>query len=137
MNYPTKEQILAKKPKFNKQTIELTKTWKDLALRNWKNDEQWVKECKITMLIETIANCNFFIEPLIIEDTKYFYDPKNKTIHIDIHNLSIISSLHELAHHIFGPSELKACRWSIWLFRECFPEQYKNLKWERHMLKKT
>ena len=88
------------------------------------------------MLLTTLSEANFINEPIITEDTEYFYDSKNKTIHIDIHKISIISGLHELAHHLYGKSELKACRWSVWLFKICFPQQYKKLKWSNHLLVK-
>jgi hypothetical protein len=132
--YPTKEKILKTKPIINQKTIEITKTWKKLALPNWKKDINWTKYHKLEMLIITLSETNNKEPPTITADTSYFYNPNNKTIHIDLNNTSIISSLHELAHHLYGPSELKACRWSIWLFITCFPLLYKKLKWSNHLL---
>ena len=49
-------------------------------------------------------------------------------------NPSIISFLHELGHYLFGPSELKTCRFSVGMFKTYFKDEMKNLKWEGHML---
>ena len=40
--------------------------------------------------------------------------------------LSVITFLHEFGHAL-GYGEREACRWSINLFRKCFPQQYSNL----------
>ncbi len=40
--------------------------------------------------------------------------------------LSVITFLHEFGHAL-GYGEREACRWSINLFRKCFPRQYSNL----------
>lgn len=63
------------------------------------------------------------------------YNPLTKTITID-QTLSIISTLHELAHHLFGPDEKTACRWSIWLFKKVWPKAFAKLRWKGHLLKK-
>lgn len=50
--------------------------------------------------------------------------------------LSLITLLHELGHHFYGESELQACRFSVWLFREAFPKSYAKLEWDGHVLKR-
>lgn len=50
---------------------------------------------------------------------------------------SIISSLHELGHHLFGSDELEACRYAIGLFKAGFPKSFDKLQWQGHMLVKA
>lgn len=66
---------------------------------------------------------------------EYAYRPSDQTIMLDHNRPSIISALHELGHHLYGDSELQACRFSVWLFKEAFPKSYAKLRWEGHMLK--
>lgn len=47
--------------------------------------------------------------------------------------LSVVTFLHEFAHAL-GMGEQDACRWSINLFRKCFPRQYSRLLHLGHML---
>lgn len=47
--------------------------------------------------------------------------------------LSVVTYLHEFAH-ARGMGERGACRWSINLFRQCFPSQYARLVGRGHML---
>ena len=47
--------------------------------------------------------------------------------------LSVVTYLHELAHAL-GKDETDACKWSINLFRECFPQQFSRLIHRGHML---
>jgi len=61
------------------------------------------------------------------------YNPITKTI--SLRNLSLVSALHELAHHLYGVSERTACRWSVWLFYKTYPEQFEHCRFEGHMLK--
>jgi len=65
----------------------------------------------------------------------YACDYRHKIIYLSANSPSIISALHEFGHYKYGRSELKACRFSVHLFKEIFPIAYKKLKWEGHMLK--
>lgn len=47
--------------------------------------------------------------------------------------LSVITTLHEVAHVLFGASERIAVTWSLVLFRECFPRSFANLTFRGHM----
>ncbi len=134
--YPTKKQILAVNPKI-KSVIKLaTLAWKEEYLKNWKNLDKKEKISRLKILIYWINWANHKRHDNLkikIGDT-FQYDPNKQTIYIDGNNPSILSSLHELGHHIAGLSEFKACRWSIWIFMECFPGLFKNLKWKKHLL---
>ncbi len=53
------------------------------------------------------------------------YRPRSHRIVI-VGKLSVVTFLHEFAHAL-GYGEREACRWSINLFRKCFPRQYSRL----------
>lgn len=60
------------------------------------------------------------------------YIPSRHRI-VMIGKLSVVTFLHEFAHAL-GHGEKEACRWSINLFRQCFPEQYSRLVHVGHTL---
>lgn len=134
--YPTKTQILEKKPKFRKGTILITKLWKTTAFKDWKTEKKWTKIIKLKLLIEALCALHKKPSPGIIIDTEYYFETKAKVIHLNRNNPSIISTLHELAHYLFKANELKACKWSYWIFAECFPKSLERLSFHGHMLKK-
>ena len=47
--------------------------------------------------------------------------------------LSVITYLHEFAHARGVASERRACKWSLNLFRRCFPKSWRRLTFEGHM----
>lgn len=47
--------------------------------------------------------------------------------------LSVVTFLHEFGHAL-GKDETDACRWSINVFRQCFPRQFSRLVHRGHML---
>lgn len=134
--YPTRQQILKKKPRFRRGDIEITNLWKTISMKGWKNQKKWVKMEKIGLLIEALSAIHHKPSPRILLNTMYYWDQEDQTIHLDRNNPSIISALHELAHYFYGSSELRACRWSVWLFKTCFPSDFLKLNWRGHMLVK-
>lgn len=50
-----------------------------------------------------------------------------------IGRLSVVTYLHEFAHAL-AKDEASACRWSINVFRQCFPRQFSRLIHRGHML---
>lgn len=54
-----------------------------------------------------------------------YYLPRDHQI-VMVGKLSVVTFLHEFAHAL-GMDERDACRWSINLFRKCFPRQYSRL----------
>jgi hypothetical protein len=60
------------------------------------------------------------------------YQPSGHRI-VLVGKLSVVTYLHEFAHAL-GAGETAACRWSINLFRKCFPTQYGRLVHVGHML---
>lgn len=137
--YPTKEEVMAEPhPTHKPAVIKLCKRWKKevwFPLRATEPDEQ-AKFMALKTLLQTIAR-EAYGKPV---EVNYFadtgscsYRPGTKTITIN-KSLSILSSLHELGHHLFGADEHKACRWSVHLFRKSFPKAYSLLEWKGHML---
>ena len=61
-----------------------------------------------------------------------YYSASNHRI-VLIGKLSVVTFLHEFAHAL-GFDEREACRWSINLFRKCFPRQYSRLIHVGHTL---
>lgn len=135
-NYPTKEQILNNEIIFRKKTIDTIIKWKE----KYFNDNKWKETDKNQALIELLTVLGLiYNKPVNIEmDTNFIfaYDPEVQTIYLNSSKPSIISSLHEFAHHIKGNNEYEACGWSVWLFKKTFPESYKKLKWNGHLLTK-
>lgn len=54
-----------------------------------------------------------------------FYSGREHKI-LMVGKLSVVTYLHEFAH-AWGYNEREACRWSINLFRKCFPREYSKL----------
>ena len=134
--YPTKQQIM-KKPwtKHKIEAVKMMKIFKDCwnKIKKSKVEKCLMLESMLTLLGEIYDNpvkIKFHLDA-----PSCYYERKTKTININ-KSLSIISSLHEFAHHLYEPSELKACRWSVHLFRKVFKEEFKKLSWDGHMLKK-
>jgi hypothetical protein len=132
--YPTKEEILATKPEFKEGIILLIKTWKSSIIKDWKKKELLDKITNLAFLIQALCISHDKNPPKIILRDEYACDIKKKKIYLDVDNPSIISTLHETAHYLFGKDELIACQWSIWLFKECFPKSFEKLEFKGHLL---
>jgi hypothetical protein len=127
--YPKPEEIIKKRIRFKKTTKNNLLEWKQENYKEWNKKTTQEKNIKLEKLIK-----KFDPTTQIKKGKKYCFYPLLNIIEIDKNNPSIISTLHEIAHNIFGNSELQACRWSIQLFQEIFPKDYKKLKWQNHML---
>lgn len=121
-------------PKYKDGTIQTVNNWKKM----WKiAKKKETKAMLLASLVKSLAVITYQKPVKVkfdIDAPSCYYNKKTKTININ-KSLSIISTLHELAHHLYGPSELRACRWSIHLFRNVFPIGFKKLSWDGHMLK--
>jgi len=140
-NYPTAEEIIKSESKHKTIIIKMIFGWKKeiwYPLRKKTdiddNKREELKIKAISDLIISIANIykkevNVTFEPGVFSS---FYNPETQTI--GLNKPSIVSALHELAHHLFGPDEIKACKWSVHLFRKTFPKAYQELQWYGHVL---
>lgn len=134
--YPTKEEILQAKIEYSPEELEYTETWKNTYWRKARKHKKIeVRIYALAWLIQILASFHQQkIEVSYRPDLgSACYDRAENTIHLI--NDSIISALHELAHVLYGSSELMACAWSVQLFRKIFPKAYKKLKWHGHQLK--
>ena len=89
MKYPTKEEILNEKPKFLDGTVLITKMWKTISMKEWKDNENWVKMEKLGLLIEALSALHGKKSPGIVLDSEYSFEPKDKIIHLDM-NMSYL-----------------------------------------------
>lgn len=125
MPYPTPEQILNPPIRFRPDTINL--------LLNWNYRHQ-PREEDIIELIDGL--CDLYGRPCA---GVTFQGPSRHVIseqRIYLDKPSVVTALHELAHHLFGPSERRACRWSVQLYKTAWPLKFKQLSFRGHLLVK-
>jgi len=138
--YPTIQTIEEKPFKHSKVIIDIVLEWKkdwlkarnSGALKNPINKFNKLKDLLIDLAVEYNRPLEVIYKP---NAPTCNYNSDASTIIIN-ESLSIISALHEFAHHINGTSETLACRWSVWLFKYTFPKAYSMLKYEGHVLTK-
>lgn len=125
--YPTAKDIFAVDPKIKQVIINVVLSWKKEFYKDWKNTPIKEKKGRLKVLILAITVIGFN-KLVIIEDGKEdSYRSDLTTIFLHKTNPTILAALHETAHFLFGRSELKACRWSLCLYKRCFPGSFKNL----------
>lgn len=139
MRYPTPEEILSAPVEFRSGAIVTVSEWKRKHFdHQWKNFSNEIKFHWIKLLLEelSVTYQDRVKAPNIQASNRSEYDNTTHTIGIVLDKPSIISALHEFAHHLYGSSEFKACRWSVWLFKSCFPQESLKLKFKGHLLVK-
>lgn len=131
MSYPNKTDILQglDPPKIE---LAILADWKDLYYKGWSNKLLKDKQKQIKILLLTINKIKKG-NKLKIRFDKRIGSCYSKGL-IILNDTSIITALHELAHHFFGESELIACQYSIGLFKETFPKSFEKLTFEGHKL---
>jgi hypothetical protein len=135
-DYPTKEEILQNIYTIDEELVKLIKEWKYIYLPNWRDKPPYQKFYHLCLLSDII--CKYYKTRKIKHEisTCYCFIVDEKIILHDIDRISILSTLHEIAHYIFKANEKRACYWSVSVFKECFPTLYKGLKWKGHLLVK-
>ena len=135
LSYPNKKEILDNLPPIKKETLEAVIKWKEKVWKQTRKKSEEDKFFALTNLIKTIAAT--YRKPVAVNYRPSIdsccYNVFKKTIFLN-KSLSILSSLHELGHHLYGESEFKACAWSIAIFKQTFPKAYDKLEWKGHML---
>lgn len=136
-NYPSMLEILREPgPEINPEIIRTLKLWKKCWYKKWKELRTEEKLQRLFLLVEVIWELD---ESNVLNSTEfadyYAWNPVTKTLLMDTERPSIISTLHEIGHSLYGKSELEACRFSVWCFKTVFPKSFNSLKTERHMLK--
>lgn len=135
--YPTQQQILAKPVVFKPETMDTVKRWRNefYDLGKWRLVD---KNDAIRELLKRLAESYEKPVEICIEDKMNpCYQHATQTIYLGSMSPSILTALHEFAHHLYGTSEAKACRWSVWLFIKQFPKAYGKLVWSKHRLVKA
>lgn len=140
-NYPaTVEEVLDLDMKFRRAVLR--------AVREFAHSKPWQgshdeRQAKFRSLNVSLAEaCGVSIPQLILDggndrdSGRSCYIPDLKII-ILRGRLSVVTYLHEFAHHLFGPDERMACRWSINLFRRCFPRSFGRCRFEGHVLRRV
>ena len=126
--YPTPKEIMESPVDFRKDTINAVLEWKkEFFDGTWKTKNT---ETRLSFLETLVYKLNsvYKINPSVdTYNSHYAYDPTRNIIRFDNRHASIISTLHEFRHALNGPDERSACRWSIHLFKTCFPEHFEKL----------
>lgn len=140
VNYPNAKEIIKELKPVDDIVKTIVNIWKkNYYIKKWKQTSEMDKRKNLVYLIECLSQYFLPSQRLPVKfkwEDNWNYIPKTNTITGKKENLSIISALHELGHAIYGISELKACVFSIEIFKACFPKEFKKLKWEGHMLMK-
>lgn len=132
----TLEEILKEKPKLRDGTILIVKMWKTKHYKGWSDLGSDDKMQKLEELISSLVELYRKKQPKIVRTGTSYYDKELETIYINEKHPSIVTTLHETAHHIFkNSSELTASRWSIWIYKEVFPITFKKMEWRDGQLK--
>jgi len=136
--YPTPKEIMAKDFEFHPEALDVVVRWKNRYFKNWakKNELE-----KANLLVILLAQLNeLYGGPKLAVgvtnapgSSQHIPGKKGGMILLRL-PISIITGLHELGHHLFGSSELKACRFSVQLFKHAFPRSFAQMTWNGHML---
>lgn len=135
MRYPSKERIMkAPMVQFShKDVIRPLRAWRTFYWRGAEKElDQYAALEKLVDLLNSLFEQDARIRFERNANTCMFVY-KTNTIFLN-GSLSILSTLHEFGHALEGRSELKACRWSIHLFKQCWPKTFERLTWKGHML---
>jgi hypothetical protein len=138
-NYPSPEQIMKNPVDFREDTLEAVREWKKEYFDNmWKdlsNDHRLMRLHTLVAKLSSVYGVSPSVERY---DDHYAFNPSRNLISFDAAHPSIISTLHEFRHAINGPDETSACRWSVHLFKQCFPKQFDQLMFKpgTHLLVK-
>ena len=135
--YPTKEEILAELYEPTQEEYQAVREWKaEFFNKTWNKLSNSERHQTLAELVGKICLGRKEEEPPQYDPNgdEWLYSPGEKKITGNKNKPSVISTLHELGHHFYGNSEKTACRYSIGLFKLCFPQTYEKLKWQGHML---
>lgn len=132
MNYPTTAQLVAAlaTTRIRPSTLRVVRAWK----REFRGRRR--TPASVAELLERLAVA--YGRPVIIRFRRGAadcYQPATHTITLNASHVSIVTALHEFAHHLYGRSELTACRWSVAIFQQTFPRTFARATFDGHMLR--
>ena len=136
-DYPqTVVEVLDNEMTFEPEVLEAVQAFK--RSKPWRGNLEQRKEKFMHLNHDLAAVCGI-PEPELVFGTidgshsgDSSYSPAHHRITLR-GRLSVVTMLHEWGH-ARGMGERAACRWSINLFRRCFPRQYAKLVHKGHML---
>lgn len=136
--YPTPDEIMARPVDFRNDTLEAVLKWKNEFFSGWSTIDHDERLNRLEELVYRLAKVYGLSINVDRYNDHYAYDPRRQTIMFDGRYASIISTLHEFRHALNGPDETSACRWSVHLFKQCFPKQFEKLEFKpgTHLLVK-
>jgi hypothetical protein len=138
--YPTPKEIMESEVKFKQQTIDVVNAWKSTNFKGWKQKSLEQRgESLIRLAHDILGSYNTGpMNVVSLPGSPYSFNPYEATITLDGSHPSIVSTLHEVCHAIYGASEKQACRWSVWLFKKTFPQSFDRLQFAEnsHLLVK-
>jgi hypothetical protein len=130
--YPTAEQVwtAAETTRIKPATLRAVLRWKREFRGRLRTTEA------IAVLLDRLGAV--YSRPVTVRfraGTSDHYDLPTRTIYLNAARLSVITALHEFAHHLRGISEMKACAWSVAVFARTFPASYGRARFEGHLLR--
>lgn len=136
-NYPrTVRSVLRRQMKHNKLAVAVTKAY--AKMKPWRGSRRQ-RINKMWWLVVGLSAAYGVPVPQLRFDKNSSrsssYDPATDEITIR-GKLSVVTLLHEFGHHLLGRDETTVCRWSINLFRKCFPKSYRKCRHEGHTLRR-
>jgi hypothetical protein len=130
--YPSKSRILKRRIRHRAAAVRVVRAWKrEFRGRRRTPDALRALLTRLSVVYRKPLGGIEFSSVSFFGDS---YNLHTQVITLNPSNLSIVTALHEFAHHLFGRSELQACRWSVWMFRRTFRRTYRRLDWRGHML---
>lgn len=135
-HYPSVPEALAHPIQISPEVKMALKDWKNAYWKGWRELENGVQKILLVELLRILSFVQTREYRLKFKSgAEYSYSPLTQTISFGP-IASLISSLHELSHSIYGANELDACAFSLQLFKEVFPKDFAKLKVKGHMLVK-
>lgn len=136
-NYPeTVIEVIDDRMRFNPAALRAVRSF--ARSKPWRGDIDSRKE-KFHRLNHDLAEAYSMPEPDLSfgvidgsDSGSSYYHPTRHQIVLN-GRLSVMTYLHEFGH-ARGMDEGDACRWSINLFRRCFPQSFSRLIQRGHML---
>ena len=134
--YPTQSEILELIEEPQAVFVDCIETWKRMHYdKVWRSLSVSDKFDSLAELARSVSNAGGKQLEDVVYGSVWAYNPVDRIV-IMGEKPSIISTLHEVGHHLLGESETNACVFSISIFKTCFPKAYEALEWNGHMLMK-
>lgn len=128
-NYPATVAEMIGPVAFRAETLEAV--WAYARSKPWRGDGQ----AKMRVLHARLCEIYEVRVDLVFDPVRpACFSPSLRRIILP--KVSVVSYLHEFAHALFGSCERRACRWSINLFRRCFPRSFARCRQVGHTLQR-